>query len=150
MDGSRLLTVLVLAASISTGASRVQAPVDGARALAAPVLWVLGTLGVPVEAPAPLPNSQALERDRVARTLVFPVGDDGLAVYLEVAGRVEFESAEVHLAGGASRRVALAGAVRGRGLYQLCDLGGMARVESVTLRASGRGEDSRVGVRLGR
>ena len=121
----------------------------GVEALAAPVLWMLGVLGVPVES-APLPNSQALERSRELQTLEFPVADDGLGVYLEVTGRARFEHATVRLGDGSARELDLRGAVRGRGLYALCAFDGPTRVEAVTVRARAAGSGARVGVRLGR
>jgi hypothetical protein len=139
-----------LAATPSNVMASSSAGAEGVHVLVAPVLWVLGAIGVPVEAPAPLPNSQELARDLNARTLQFAVNDDGLGVYLEVAGRVEFEGAEVRLADGTRRVIPLRRVVRGRGLYELCDLGEMTRVEAVLVRAHARSETSRVGVRLGR
>jgi hypothetical protein len=67
-----------------------------------------------------------------------------------VAGRVEFEGAEVRMADGARRVLPLSRALRGGGLYALCDFGSMVRVESVILRARARSGEARVGVRLGR
>jgi hypothetical protein len=129
---------------------RVSSDAGGSRALVAPLLWVLGALGVPVEDPAPLPNSEALERSQGWRSLEFPVQDEGLGAYLEVRGRVEFESAEVRFADGTSRTVAPDHAVRGKGLYLLADFGRMTAVTSVIVNARSRDGEARVGVRLGR
>jgi hypothetical protein len=161
MDGSRIAAALLIllgswaatnaaAADISTDASRTHSESGSTPFLVAPVMWMLGTLGVPVEAPPPLPNSQALGRGQGSRELEFRVDDDGLGVYLEVSGRVEFEGAEVRLADGTRRSLPLARAVRGGGLYELCDFGSMVRVDAVVLRARARSSEARVGVRLGR
>lgn len=161
MDGSRVVAAMLIvmgswtassaaAAGVATEASRDRSVSGGTPILVTPVLWMLGALGVPVEAPPPLPNSQALGRGQGVRELEFRVDDEGLGVYLEVVGRVEFEGAYVRLADGGRRALPLAHAVRGSGLYELCDFGSVVRVDAVILRARARSGEARVGVRLGR
>jgi len=144
-----MLSAPAMAADFTTdaaGAPHARGDVDG---LASPVLRLLGLIGVPVEAPK-LPHSIALARSREAREVVFPVDDDGLGVYLEVRGRVEFERAQVRMADGAEREIDLRGAARGNGLYELCAFGGTTRVEAVRTWMRARSAEAQVGVRLGR
>lgn len=158
-----VLALLVASLSASSGAAASDARRDGstrpagttsampvaAEIFSMPVLWLLGAMGVPVEAPA-LPNAIVLDRERGWQELVFPVRDDGDGVYLEVAGRVEFDRAVVRFGDGAETAIALGGAVRGGGLYVLVEPRGAVRVECVTLRARARSRTPSVGVRLGR
>ena len=121
-----------------------------AHVLVAPLLGLLRLLGVPVEPPAPLPNSAALERADSWQTFAFDVHDDGIGICLEVAGRVEFDRAGIAFGDGTRVAVPLRDAVRGSGLYVLVDLPGMTRVATVTLHARARSATARVGVRLAR
>jgi hypothetical protein len=121
-----------------------------AQVLVAPVLWLLGVVGVPVEDVAPLPNSTRLEREQGWRDLDCHVGDEGNGVYFEVRGRVEFERAEVRFSDGTRCALPLGHVVRGNGLYLLSDFGRMAGVDAVVLHVRARSGDARVGVRLGR
>jgi hypothetical protein len=162
MDGFRFWALALLlmaalpvsrvdAAKLSSDASatpRLEA--GGATVLVAPVLWVLGALGVPVQAPAPLPNSLALTREQGEQRLEFPVHDAGLGVYLEVRGRVQFEQAQIRLADGSLRTIPLGHAARGGGLYELSRFDGPTGVDAVVLSARARSSEAQVGVRLGR
>ena len=157
---THLIATLALVGMLAAPATSLRAatPADGALPasgggpsfLVSPLLWFLGTLGVPVENISPLPNSEALEREQGWRDLVLGVRDEGEGVYLEVQGRIQFDSAEIRLGDGTTRTVDLDHAVRGHGLYLLKDLGGMTAVDAVLLRACARSGEARVGVRLGR
>lgn len=121
-----------------------------ARIFAAPVTRLLGLLGVPMDGPGGLPNARTLAREQGAREVEFPVRDSGLGVYLEVRGKVRFDSARIRFADGSERVVPLHAAVRGRGLYALQAFDGPTGVEAVTVRASACSGDASFGVRLGR
>jgi hypothetical protein len=152
-----LLVAIALAAS-AAGAATVppdasanpRLDAGGGTMLVAPMLWVLGALGLPVQIPAPLPNSRPLAREQGVQRLEYPLHDEGLGVYLEVRGRVEFEDAEIRFADGTCRTIALGHAARGHGLYELVDFGGTTAVEAVALSARARSGEAQVGVRLGR
>jgi hypothetical protein len=137
-------------AGLTMAAAPSRAGSDGAAILIAPVLRLLAVFGVPVQDPAPLPNSEALERNEGWRALEIPVRDEGLGVYLEVKGRVEFDSGTIQLADGSASTIAMHGVSRGNGLYQLADFGGTRTVEAVTLHVRARSAQAAVGVRLGR
>jgi hypothetical protein len=147
-----IVFTLVAGRSAVARADTAPARIDsgGGAVLVTPILWALGALGVPTEDRAPLPNSERLERGQGWRVVEFPVRDAGLGVYLEVRGRIEFESAEVRMADGSRRPLALAHTTRGRGLYLLADFGRMDAVDLVLLRARARSGEAQVGVRLGR
>lgn len=162
MDGFRFWVLALLltaalpvsradAAKLSSDASATpRLDTGGATVLVAPVLWVLGALGVPVQDPAPLPNSLTIARDEGGRRLEFPLRDEGLGVYLEVKGRVQFEAAQIRLADGSVRTIPLGHAVRGSGLYELAGFGCTTGVDAVVLSARARSDEAQVGVRLGR
>jgi hypothetical protein len=151
---------LVLAIAVSTPGSaaaessvQTRATTGGAPAaqvLVAPVLWLLGVVGIPVADAVPLPNSMRLQREQGWRDLECRVGDEGNGVYFEVQGRAEFERAVVRFGDGSERTLELGHAVRGSGLYLLDDFGRMAGVDTVVLRARARSSEAQVGVRLGR
>jgi hypothetical protein len=127
-----------------------RAPIDGAFALTAPVLRLLAMFGVPVQVPAPLPNSVELERGDGWRDVDVPLSDRGTGVYLETRGRLEFDRAVLRFADGSEQDVALSGASRGNGLYQLQAFDAARAVASVIVRARAKSARAWLGVRLGR
>lgn len=137
--------------AVATSSSRPASSLPvSAEVFARPVLWLLGMMGVPVEASAPLPNSFALDRDQGWQQVDVAIHDEGVGVFLEVSGRVEFDRAEITFEDGSTRSVSLAGEVRGAGLYVLLEPNASVRVGSVRLLARARSQSPRVGVRLGR
>jgi len=121
-----------------------------ARVLLLPIGFVLGNVVRAPELERPLPNSSLLRRDEGWTELQIPVGDEGLGVYLEVAGRVRFAAAMVRFADGTEHAIDLDRAARGRGVYELLVFDGSRRVAAVQLRAVALSPSAQVGVRLGR
>jgi hypothetical protein len=152
----RFLLASMLAAGLSGSPARAQrpdappAPVDGAFALTAPVLRLLAIFGVPVQVPAPLPNSFELEHAEGWRDVEFPLADRGTGAYLETRGRLEFDRAVLRFGDGGERDVDLSGVSRGNGLYELLAFDAERSVASVTVRARARSARAWLGVRLGR
>jgi hypothetical protein len=82
-------------------------------------------------------------------SLTFDLNDQGSALFLEVQGKAEFETADILCEGGEVISVDLRHEVRGGGLYQLHDLGGQRRVSLVRVTARAQSGTARVGLRLG-
>jgi len=107
-------------------------------------------LGGLFSGPRPLDNALHLERDRGTAIHEIAVGEPANGLYLEVSGRVAFESARVEYASGACDSLDLRGMSRGNGLYQLIAFGDDRPVERVVLTAHARSREAWVGLRLGR
>lgn len=121
-----------------------------ARAFVAPITGVMRLLGAPIDGSRALPNASAIGRDEGPCDVQFPVRESGVGLYLEVRGKVRFESARIRFGDGSERVVPLHSAVRGRGLYALQAFDGPTDVEAVTVRARACSGNASFGVRLGR
>ncbi len=121
-----------------------------ARLLLAPLNWLLSSLRFHWRAPEPPPGSAPIHEGEGWVAIDFPVSEEACGLFLEVAGRVEFDRAAIVRADGSAQLVDLHGAARGRGLYELASFPALEPVERVTLVARARCELAHVAVRLGR
>lgn len=154
-----LAALLVAAARASSEACTPQAvrfstgsSVDAlrARVLLAPLEWFLSATRFRWRAPEPPPGSAPIHEGEGWVALDFPVSEEACGVFLEVAGRVEFDHAAIVRADGSAQLVDLHGAARGRGLYELASFSAFEPVERVTLVARAHSSLAHVAVRLGR
>jgi hypothetical protein len=97
-----------------------------------------------------LENASALRREQGWTVLDLPVNEPASALYLEVTGRVQFDSAEIVFRDGAARALDLRGVVRGRGLFELHDFADVPEVATVRLTVRAATARACVGLRIGR
>jgi hypothetical protein len=95
-------------------------------------------------------QASPLERARGWTVLELAVAEPARTLYLEVDGRVQFDSAEIVFEEGGSRWLDLRGVVRGQGLFELLDGAGERVVTTVRLNARAASERASVGVRIAR
>ncbi|MCC6652649.1 MAG: hypothetical protein IT348_15970 [Candidatus Eisenbacteria bacterium] len=132
------------------GGLAVTAEMVSMRVLAAPLRWLLSGVGFSWRAPSAPPNSAPLRAEQQWADLRFPVEEPALGVFLEVAGRIEFDRAALVFDDGSSEAFDLGHSVRGRGLYELAMFAESRRIAEVRVHARAASPLAHVGVRLGR
>jgi hypothetical protein len=95
-------------------------------------------------------NASILSREQGWTVLDLPVTEPARALYLEVGGRVQFDSAEIVFRDGNPRPLDLRGVVRGRGLFELHDCALTRDVAAVRLNVRAATERAWVGLRIAR
>jgi hypothetical protein len=146
---------IVFALSLMRPAEAGPAAVRGAPAVSVrvpllPFTWVASRVRGLFGDHAPLANASALNREQGWTFLELPVNEPARALYLEVDGRVQFDSAEIVFQDGDSRPLDLRDVVRGRGLFQLHDFGGTRQVLAVRLNLRAATARAAVGLRIAR
>lgn len=132
------------------GSQSVTAKLVAAELLTAPLRWLLSTVRFAYRAPSPPANSAALRAEYGWNDLRFEVGEHTVGVFLEVAGRVEFDRAALVFEDGETETVDLGHRRRGRGLYELASFDEPRGVREVRVHARADAEEAWLGVRLGR
>lgn len=132
------------------GSQAMTAKVVAAELLTMPLRWLLSSVRFAYRAPSPPANSAALSADSGWNDLRFEVGEHTVGVFLEVAGRVEFDRAALVYEDGETETVDLGHRRRGRGLYELASFDEPRGVREVRVHARADAEQAWLGVRLGR
>ncbi len=128
----------------------VTAKLVAAELLTTPLRWLLSSVRFAYRAPSPPANSAALRPEYGWNDLRFEVGEHTVGVFLEVAGRVEFDRAELEFEDGETETVDLGHRRRGRGLYELASFDEPRGVREVRVHVRADDGDAWLGVRLGR
>jgi len=84
------------------------------------------------------------------RTVVFPVHEAAHAVYLEVAGRAQFDSAEILDGDGKTRALDLHGVTRDDGMFELVSLPAARAIAEVRLTARSASPRARIALCVAR
>ena len=120
-----------------------------AAALRTPAWLVARIAGIHVR---PRGGDAAARLDRLdgRRVLQFPIGEPASGVFVRIAGRVEFERADIGFADGPVESIDAFGVGRGSGMYQLADFPSDRGVEWVRLVLRARSRQAKVRVLIER
>jgi len=148
----RSAAILCVAAVALSAPQGVRAERPGAAGLA------IGRLGLPfslrflhrAEGDDPPVGAIALARDEDWKTVGFQPGEAANALYLKVAGRVQFRVAEIVFTDGSLETLPLADAVRSDGLFALTSWNAEREFLGVRLMARARSSDAHVALVLGK
>ena len=97
-----------------------------------------------------LEDGRLITREQGWRVVGFSVNEAVRGLYLEVAGKLEFDRAEVVYQDGALEPIDLKGAERHDGLFELSSLASPRAILGVRLRARARSSQAQVALRLAR
>lgn len=93
------------------------------------------------------------ELDRVAGSrrsvLDFDVNEPASSLYLEIHGDFEFERVDVTMSDGSRESVDAFGSVRSNGIFEVCQFESARAVHAVRVIGRARGDQARIGLRLG-
>jgi hypothetical protein len=149
------LLSIMLAATLATPLVAGAEPMHGRPAIALripilPLAWIAAHVRGLFGHAAEIENGSALSREQGWTVLDLPVNEPATALYVEVAGRVQFDSAEIVFRDGAPRPLDLRGVVRGRGFFELHTCAGPRAVTAVRLNVRATTARAQVGIRIAR